>query len=338
MRIRVQYFQRKSSPTNFSLERAFRTIRTALPKDICVEVYNCRFHSRRIVRRILNIIGARFHQGDLNHIVGDVHYLALGMSKRRTVLTIHDCVCLKFNKGIHRILLRWFWYSLPVRSVAAVTVISEFTRDEVLKYTGCKFDIVHVIPDPVTIEFLPYPKNFNQECPVILQVGTSQHNKNICRVAEALRGVPCHLEIIGRLTELQRRALALNVISYREQWGLSDEQVLAKYQECDMVIFVSIYEGFGMPIIEANAIGRPVVTSNIAPMSAVAGAAACLVDPFSPSSIREGVLRVINESNYCTYLITQGFQNIKRFHAEVVAAQYANLYRQLTEKIVKTIL
>ena len=332
MQIQVQYFQRKASPTNFSLERAFRTIRTALPKDICVEVYNCQFHSRRIVRRILNIIGARFHQDDLNHIVGDVHYLALGLSKRRTILTIHDCVCLRNNKGLHHIILRWFWYWLPVRRVAAVTVISEFTRDEVLKCTGCNPDIVHVIPDPVPIEFSPYPKVFDQKYPVILQVGTSQHNKNICRVAEALRGIPCHLEIIGQLTELQREALTHNSISYREQWSLSDEQVVAKYQECDMVIFVSLYEGFGMPIVEANATGRPVVTSNIAPMSSVAGAAACLVDPFSPSSIREGVLRVINDSTYRSYLITQGFQNIKRFHAEVVAAQYANLYRQLTVK------
>ena len=329
MGIRVQYFQRKSSPTNFSMERAFHTIYLALPKDICVEVYNCRFHSRRIVRRILNIIDARFHQDDLNHIVGDVHYLALGLRKRRTILTIHDCVCLRFNKGLHCLLLRWFWYWLPVRRVAAVTVISEFTRDEVLKYTGCNSDVVHVIPDPVSSEFSPCPKEFHQKYPVILQVGTSQHNKNICRVAEALRGIPCRLEIIGRLTKLQREALKHNSISYQEQWSLSDEQVVAKYRECDMVIFVSIYEGFGMPIVEANATGRPVVTSNIAPMSAVAGAAACLVDPYNPSSIREGVLRVINDNAYRSHLITQGFENIKRFRAEVVAAQYADLYRQL---------
>ena len=84
-----------------------------------------------------------------------------------------------------------------------------------------------------------------------------------------------------------------------------------------------------MPIVEANAIGRPVVTSNLDPMSTVAGTSACLVDPFNPAAIREGVLRVIRDDVYRAELIAQGFENAKRFEAGVVAAQYANLYRQL---------
>jgi glycosyltransferase involved in cell wall biosynthesis len=327
--ISVQHYQRKPGATHFSLERVFEAVRRALPADISAEAHSCPLPSRRILRRIYNTIDAPFHQRDINHIVGDVHYLALGLKKKRTILTIADCVGLRFMTGFRRVFLLWFWLRLPVRWVAAITVISEFTRGEILNYTGCDPRIVHVISCAVSGDFLAWPKEFRAERPVILQVGTAPHNKNICRVAEALQGISCRLDIIGRLTDQQREVLEFNQIQYTEQWDLSDQQVIEKYRECDMVVFASIYEGFGMPIVEANATGRPVVTSNIGSMPEVAGDAACLVDPFDCASIREGIVRVIKDSDYRSLLITQGYENAKRFQAEVIAAQYAELYREV---------
>jgi len=327
--MRVQFYQRRRCSTHFSMERVFDAIRNALPSDIVREVWTCRFESRRFLRRVLNILEAPLHQRDINHIVGDVHYLALALRKRKTILTIHDCGILRRKKGFSHMLLLWLWYWLPVRRVAAVTVISEFTRNEVLRYTGCDPEIVHMIPDPVLDDFVPWPKEFHARTPVILQVGTAEHNKNICRVAESLRGIPCRLDIIGRLTARQRQELERNSISYTERWDLADQQVVEKYRECDMVVFASTYEGFGMPIVEANATGRPVVTSNLGPMPTVAGPAACLVDPFDCSSIREGILRVINDADYRNHLVAQGFENVKRFRTATIAAQYAALYREV---------
>ena len=327
--IRVQYYQRKPGTTQFSLERVFEAVRRVLPADIAAETHPCPFQSRRILRRILNIVDAPFHQREINHIEGDVHYLALCLKKKKTILTIHDCVGLRFKRGFGRSFLLWFWYRLPIRRVAAITAISEFTRDEVLRYTGCNPEIMHVIPDPVPGGFLPWPKEFRAEMPIILQVGTAPHNKNICRVAEALQGIPCRFDIIGRLTVRQREVLEFNRIQYTEQWDISDQQVIERYRECDMVVFASIYEGFGMPIVEANATGRPVVTSNIGPMPEVAGSAACLVDPFDCASIREGIVRVIGDADYRSRLIAHGYENAKRFQAEVIAAQYADLYREV---------
>jgi glycosyltransferase involved in cell wall biosynthesis len=103
--------------------------------------------------------------------------------------------------------------------------------------------------------------------------------------------------------------------------------VLRAYAECDLVVFASTYEGFGMPIIEANAIGRVVVTSNCRPMCDVAGSAACLVDPYDPLSIREGVCRVITHAEYRDALIQRGYDNVARFRAAEIAVQYADIYR-----------
>ena len=77
--------------------------------------------------------------------------------------------------------------------------------------------------------------------------------------------------------------------------SLSDAEVVRAYQECDLVLFASTYEGFGLPIVEAQAVGRPVITSDILSMPEVAGGAARLVDPFSVPAIRGAVLELIPE-------------------------------------------
>jgi glycosyltransferase involved in cell wall biosynthesis len=325
--MRIVHFQRLPNSSNHSIERVFASVRSALP-EVDVKVSVCRFESRGVFKRLYNIVDARLRQGDVNHITGDVHYLALLLRKRRTVLTVHDCRAMLRLRGLRRLLFRWMWLSVPVARCSVVSVISEYTKRQLLRYTSCPEHKIRVVPDPVAGEFRPTPKSFNAEDPIVLQIGTGS-NKNLERVAEALRGVPCRLDIIGRVTERQRQALESNSVSYTEQWGLSDQQVVERYRKCDIVVFVSTYEGFGMPIIEANATGRPVVTSNIGPMPEVAGSAACLVDPFDAHSIREGILRIIGDADYRNELIARGFENVKRFQPDVVAAQYATLYREV---------
>ena len=88
------------------------------------------------------------------------------------------------------------------------------------------------------------------------------------------------------------------MIEYENWSNLSLDEVVRKYQQCDLLTFCSTYEGFGMPIVEANVVGRPVVTSDISSMPEVAGNAACLVDPFDSASIRSGIRRVIKDIDY----------------------------------------
>ena len=84
-----------------------------------------------------------------------------------------------------------------------------------------------------------------------------------------------------------------------------------------------------MPIVEANAVGRPVVTSNVASMPEVAGNAACLVNPFDTESIRTGILRVIEDAAYRSELIAYGRINAKRFDADNIANQYLAIYQEM---------
>jgi glycosyltransferase involved in cell wall biosynthesis len=324
----VTYFQRRPQGGQFSIERVFDAVRKKLPSDVNCRVATSTFSSRGLFRRIYNMIEALFRQGDVNHVTGDIHFLAIVLSPRKTLLTIHDCVSLHRLKGLRRNLFRLLWYTLPIRRARLVTVISESTKAEVIKLIGCNPSKLRVVPDCISELLQKSPAEFNERRPLLLQVGTTP-NKNVSRLIQAIRGLPCRLHIVGSLHETLEKELAKSLVDYRVSKNLSDVEILSAYQECDMLVFASTYEGFGLPVIEANAVGRPVITSNLAPMTEVADGAACLVDPFSVLSIREGVVRVIGDKAYRNSLIELGYNNAERFRAEKIAHQYAQLYREI---------
>jgi len=104
-----------------------------------------------------------------------------------------------------------------------------------------------------------------------------------------------------------------------------------QYVECDLLLFASTYEGFGLPIIEAQSVGRPVVTSNFGSMEEVAGDSACLVDPYDINSIRAGILRVINDVEYRLKLVRLGLDNIKKYSIELISNDYVSLYDEILD-------
>jgi len=326
----ITYFQRKPDAKYFSIEIIFDLIRRSMPEYIDCSVYYCRFRSKGLFKRAWNMVEAVFYQGDVNHITGDDHYLAIFLCRRKTILTIHDCGLLESSKGIKRSIYKLLWYYLPTKRCSLVTVISEATRRELVKHINLKSEKIRIVPDCIFQGFKPYPKKFNAQKPRILQVGT-KNNKNINRLADALRGIPCHLRIIGPVQDEQRKCLNQNLIDYSSAAGLSSDEMVEEYRRCDMVAFVSTYEGFGLPIIEANATGRPVLTSPILSMPEVGKDAACYSDPYSVQDIRDGILRIINDEGFRNDLVQNGYKNSSRYRPEKIAQQYLKIYKELRE-------
>lgn len=328
-RTRVVHFLRHPGPWFNSLERVFTTVREHLPPDIEVTVACCPRPSTGIINRFVNLVWARWNQGDINHVIGDVHYLVLGLNPRRTVLTIHDCVSLEYSRGIRRWLLWAFWFWLPIKRSARITTVSRYTKGELLRHVRVDPNRIAVVHDPAPFGRTDRPPTFRAERPVVLQVGTAK-NKNLERVVEALQGIPCHLEIVGPLSSEHRHLLDSSGISYRGYGHVSDARLREIYEACDLVVFPSLYEGFGLPIIEAQALGRPVVTSNICSMPEIAGGGACLVDASSVRSIREGILKTIEEDDYRAEIVLRGYENVQRFTPTAIASQFADVYRNLS--------
>jgi glycosyltransferase involved in cell wall biosynthesis len=325
---RIVYFHRKPFVNNFSLESAFNAIRNSLPQEIIPVVVISKFHSKGILPRMYTMISAFFQQGDINHITGDIHFLALLLSPKKTVLTILDFVYLHNSRGIKRILLNYLWGIFPSKRVKFITVISESTKTELFKNINVNPNKVRVIPLCISDTFIRCDKDFNSLKPKILHVGTGK-NKNLIRLIRALKDIPCRLEIIGHLSSEQTTALHDACIDYENSFDLSEEEVFHKYCESDLVAFISTYEGFGMPILEANSVGRPVITGNLYSMPEVAGNAACIVDSYDVSQIKNGILKIINDKHYREILVHNGFINIKRYNSKIVAEQYASLYREI---------
>jgi glycosyltransferase involved in cell wall biosynthesis len=270
---------------------------------------------------------------DVVHITGDVHYVALGMPRKKTVLTIHDCVTLEKNRQRPlRFAFFWlFWYYLPVRWATIVTVVSDKTRRELIRYVGRAAEKVVVIPNGYHPLFTRQPASFRAGCPVLLQLGTAPH-KNLDRLIAAIEGISCNLLIVGPLTDDQLATLNRTKIQYEQYVDLSLQNVVDLYQRCDLVTFVSTYEGFGLPVLEANAVGRAVVTANRSPMREVAGLAASLVDPFDVASIRAGILRITQDERYRENLIQAGYANARRYAIDTTARQYLTVYRLAQRK------
>ena len=217
-------------------------------------------------------------------------------------MTVHDCITLERLGGLRYWLFWFFWYWLPAKRSAVITVISESTKKELQHHLRSDRYRIEVIPNCVSVEFQPDRRQFNENCPRILQIGTTK-NKNIERVAEALEGLSCCLVVIGKLSAEQTTALHRHGIDIENHVGISRAELIAQYQHADIVMFASLYEGFGLPILEANAVGRPVITSRLYSMPEVGGDAACYVDPYDVADIRAAVEKVVDDTEYCLQLI-----------------------------------
>ncbi len=327
--LRVHYFQRRRRPNaNFSLEFIFDDVRKRLRSEVDARVVTAPCYSNGFSRRVAIAAHAAVQQGEINHITGDITFVAIPLRKERTVLTMLDCGSVLHARGLKRLLLQKVWLELPVAGSAVVTTISQQAKAEIVALTGCDPAKVIVIPVAISQQFQFTPREFNQERPRILALGTAP-NKNLERLIAAIDGLACTLVIIGQLPQEHRDALVQRQIQFENYYNLSSEAVIEQYHRSDLVSFVSTYEGFGMPILEAQAVGRPVITSNLSSMPEVAGDAACLVNPLDVASIRSGLLRVIEDAPYREQLVVRGRENVKRFDPERIARQYLEVYQKL---------
>lgn len=325
----TQYYRRPLPMGHFSIESYFNTIAASAPADIKIKKVIAPVYSRGFFARLWIAIHAMFHQSQVNHITGDIHFIAPFLSRSRTILTIHDCGQLKIKKGLAFHLLKFFWFTLPCKWVNKITVNSEYTKQDLLSYVDIPPDKITVIPIFVSDIFLRQDRPFNHEKPTILQIGTA-HNKNINRTLEALEDIHCHLIILGRLAEDQKQILIkYNIEHTLIERPISDQELYELYKQADILTLISTLEGFGMPIVEANKVGRVVITADCTSMPWVAGDAAHLVDPLDVEDMKKGFKKIIEDVEYRYKLIYNGYRNATRFDTVNITDEYYREYKKI---------
>jgi len=326
--MKVTFFFRKRLLGFNSIEGLFYNISDVVKdhiQTVNVELPSSAFSIKGVFQ---NLKFTKKYKGEINHITGHVNYLAI-VTRKRTVLTIHDVKSSFYGNFFHQILIKILLFWLPAFFVKRITVISKFSKKELLAIIPFAKSKIKVIYNPVSPLFQPKGFTFNSQCPTILCIGTKA-NKNLERVFESLREITCRLHIIGQLSDEQLRLLQEYHINYINSVNLSQKEIVESYENCDLLCFPSTYEGFGMPIIEAQAVGRPVITSNVGAMLEVANDSACLVDPYEINAIKKGVEKIIFEEDYRQILIEKGFENVKRFQLDTIVKQYINIYKEIS--------
>lgn len=330
--MQITYFFRKPKPHYHSIERVFNLIIQNLPDEVQTRVYKLKSGDKGIFSRLKALMEVLKNKGEINHITGDISYVSLVLPRKGLVITFHDLESLIRKNGFKSKLLNWFWVTLPARRAKAITVISEHTKVQVMSWAGISDSKIHVIANPLPHGFSYQPKTELSQKPALLVIGT-KYNKNLERIIEALSGLSCRLIIAGRLSDLQKELLKKFHVEFENLVGASDEQIVDAYKRCDLLCFPSLFEGFGMPIIEAQAIGRPVVTSNLGAMKEVAGEGAFLVDPHQTEDIRNGIVTLLNDAGLRSNLVAKGLENAAKFDVKTLAAQYAKVYKQCEFKV-----
>lgn len=264
------------------------------------------------------------------HITGDIHYLTL-LRKSPVVITVHDLESIFRSTGIGSRLKKWLWVTGPLKRVQRIVAISENTRQEIAQMLPEVIHKVSVIPNPISPVFQFSPKKTISETPIILHVGTATH-KNLSKVIHAISDLKVQLNILGILSSQQLQLLKREAISYQSFSGLSYEEVYQLYLKADIVSFPSDYEGFGMPIIEAQATGRPLLTSTIPSIRQIAGQSGALFVDTSERELKNGFQELLKNGNLRASLIEAGRTNVMKYEAKKVAEQYMNLYQEVVKK------
>lgn len=259
---------------------------------------------------------------DLIHITGTEHYLLPFLRRNKTIVTVHDLGFYTNKKRSLKSAWKYFCFIKTLKFAKAAVFISEKSKIEALNIVSLKN--IYVINNCVPPE-ISFSNRLPSPLPKILHIGTNPH-KNLDRVIESLKNLSIELYIVGKLSTENELKLKNYSIKYHQFYNISDQLIAKLYANSDIISFPSLSEGFGMPIIEGQAAGRIVVTSNLSPMKEVAGGGAILVNPYDIESIKEGFLMAIQRPQH---IIDLGLENIKKYSIKSIVDKYFKLYTDL---------
>lgn len=282
------------------------------------------------------------------------HYILPPLTPGRLVVTIHDCIHLMFPQYLpNRLAYTYARLSMwaAVRRSDRILTVSESSKRDILRFFDVAPDKITVIHNAIDDHFAVPPtedqvvrvrERYQLDEQFVLYVGNVKPHKNLERLIDAFSRVRksgfdhVKLLIIGdeisKHQALRRAVHRLMLHKYVRFLGfVPDETLAVLYRLAAVFVFPSLYEGFGLPPLEAMASGAPVVTSNVSSLPEVVGDAAVLVDPYDAQAIANGIASVLGDAALREQLRAKGFERAHRFSWEASVTRVREIYQQVVE-------
>jgi glycosyltransferase involved in cell wall biosynthesis len=277
------------------------------------------------------------------------HYVLPPLVRCRSVVTIHDCIHLMFPEYLpNRVALAYARASIrtAARRATRIMTVSESSKRDILRFVDIAPEKIDVIYNAYDERFAVEPREeevvrvrdrFQLHDEFVLYAGNVKPHKNLERLIQAFdlvrqRGLDrLKLVIIGdevsKYAALRRAVHRHQLHKYVRFLGYLPEETLAvMYRLAGVFVFPSLYEGFGLPPLEAMASGTPVVTSNVSSLPEVAGDAAMLVDPYHPEAIAEGIHKVLADAHTRREMRRKGLERARQFSWETSIKRVRQIY------------
>jgi glycosyltransferase involved in cell wall biosynthesis len=275
----------------------------------------------------------------------DVFYTGEIFMPRKTkvprVIVSHDLAYLHYPKQIPKSVLNYYkrTYSVNHKLADAIIAVSEATKHDIFKQYGKLDKDIHVIYNATTSGFKPITSKSKKEiqrkhsngAPFFAYLGSFHPRKNIVNLVKGFESfkknstLPHKLVLMGRWswkTEEIKQTITNSQfrddIVILEDVGDSRHDIVAA---SEALCYVSVFEGFGIPVLEGFSAGVPVITSNVSSMPEVAGDAALLIDPHDPNAIGNAMSSVVKDQALKEQLIQKGFSRVKEFDWNISAKQ-----------------
>jgi glycosyltransferase involved in cell wall biosynthesis len=281
------------------------------------------------------------------------HYVVPRLPVGRFVVTIHDCIHLRFPQYLPTRAAVYYAKSMmtsAARRAERILTVSQASKDDILHYLGVparKVEVVYnalderLVSPPTEEDIRRVRERFLLTGPFMLYTGNIKPHKNVDRVIEAfsiLRQSSAEADLklliigdeISKYPNLRRLVHRHQLHQHVRFFGFVPDATLAVlYRLAAVFVFPSLYEGFGLPPLEAMAAGAPVVTSNVSSLPEVVGDAALLVDPMDPAAIAAAVSRVLHEPDLRNDLIRRGHARVKEFSWERSVRRVREIYGEV---------
>ena len=277
----------------------------------------------------------------LDHSYGNLAYI---LPKNKLVITCHDLIPLKIEGIKFRARLSFKYYISGLRRARIILARSEATKKDIIKLLKIpekRIRVLYFSFDPSNFRRLNHNKakrSYGLRGKVVLISVGNFFYKNTLLILKAMKDLKSRydnllLVKIGGFSKEEEDFISENNLkdNVLVKKNISNEELNRYYNASDMLVFPSLYEGFGMPPLEAMACGTPVITSNVASLPEVVGDAAIKINPHSVEELKKAIIKIAENKKFRDSLVKKGFRNIKRFSIKEHAEKLEEIYKEVFE-------